>query len=172
MSELWNPHDCTHPNSIVCKYQRTDGVWIVRKQCLDCGGYCGDVKKNLHDLDKLPEWSTELVEEREQAAREYYEERRRDLQWTWESDREEESRHWWEKYERYLKSPEWAIIRQRVRIRDSAICQACLDQPAVQVHHLSYHNYNKTGHTFAHDCIAVCQRCHDLIHGAAIHDYP
>lgn len=64
-------------------------------------------------------------------------------------------------YHEYLVTPEWGSIRARVLKRDNNICQGCLEQPATQVHHLSYEHQ---GHEFAFELVGVCRDCHELLH--------
>lgn len=74
--------------------------------------------------------------------------------------REAESREWWARYNSYLQSPEWLKRRQKVIKRANGICEACLDRPAAQVHHLTY------AHLFNEPCFelrAVCHGCHEAI---------
>jgi hypothetical protein len=73
----------------------------------------------------------------------------------------EKKRAWWEWYEHYLQSEEWQQKRQRVLERANFLCEGCREQPAVQVHHLTY---DHVGREFLFELVAVCGACHALVH--------
>lgn len=60
----------------------------------------------------------------------------------------------------YLRSPEWRAKRDAVLRRDGYMCQACLQNQAVQVHHKTYRHW---GNEPLFDLVAVCEICHDEI---------
>jgi hypothetical protein len=64
----------------------------------------------------------------------------------------------YESYRKYLDSPLWASIRQRVLDRDGGLCWAC-NKPATQVHHQQYTAGNLTGENL-HNMVSVCGGCH------------
>lgn len=65
------------------------------------------------------------------------------------------------KYELYLRSPEFAEIRQKVFARDNYKCVVCGSKEKLVPHHLTYVNvYNEQ----LHDLITVCSRCHAIYH--------
>lgn len=74
---------------------------------------------------------------------------------------ERESEAWWEMYNAYLKTKEWAAIRAKVLHRDNYKCQSCLVNKAVEVHHLTYYNVFEE-HAF--ELVSVCSSCHARIH--------
>jgi len=76
------------------------------------------------------------------------------------------------KYERYLKSDAWQVLRMRVIHRDGAMCRAqkktddgrlkmCFSRVSLQVHHLTYERF---GNERLSDLITVCEQCHKTIH--------
>ena len=67
---------------------------------------------------------------------------------------------WLGLHSRYLLSSEWKTRKTAVLRRDGYICQACLQNPATQVHHLTYKHW---GHEPLFDLVAVCKPCHDKI---------
>lgn len=76
------------------------------------------------------------------------------------AERQSESREWWEKYDTYLRSDSWRRKRERVLKRANRMCEACLERPASEVHHLTY------AHLFNEPCYelrAMCGPCHDTI---------
>lgn len=46
--------------------------------------------------------------------------------------------HWWKEYEIYLGSFEWKVRRDAILRRCSHVCEECGNNPATQVHHLTY----------------------------------
>jgi len=64
-------------------------------------------------------------------------------------------------YDEYLKSAEWASIRDKVLRRANYVCEGCLERPAVLAHHTSY---DHVGREFAFELLALCQDCHDRYH--------
>jgi 5-methylcytosine-specific restriction endonuclease McrA len=62
----------------------------------------------------------------------------------------------------YLRTPEWAALRETVMARAAGRCEHC-GWPAVNVHHPRYPRV--LGTESAASLVAVCRRCHDLNHG-------
>ncbi len=75
----------------------------------------------------------------------------------WQSEAERKRR-----YAEYLQSPAWRFKRQQVLDRDGGICQGCRKREATEVHHLTYKRF---GCEMLFDLIAVCDDCHNRIHG-------
>jgi hypothetical protein len=67
----------------------------------------------------------------------------------------------WDGYEKYLNSPEWTHKRKLVLKRSNGICEGCLEEPATQVHHLTYEH---VGMEFLFELVAICEKCHDRLH--------
>jgi FtsK/SpoIIIE family len=66
-------------------------------------------------------------------------------------------------YEEYLTTPEWQATRKRILKRDNYTCQGCSATGVVlNVHHWTY---ERLGAEDNDDLTAVCQKCHDEIHG-------
>lgn len=77
----------------------------------------------------------------------------------WEASRRNEVirlEKWFAIYHRYLRSPEWRSIRERVIARDKELCQGCLQEKAVEAHHLTYANI---GEEFLFELVAIGPRC-------------
>lgn len=67
-----------------------------------------------------------------------------------------------EDYRQYLTTETWAKKRAERLAIDGGVCQACLVQPATEVHHLNYFNI---GHEDPlTDLVSVCHPCHRKIH--------
>jgi 5-methylcytosine-specific restriction endonuclease McrA len=70
-----------------------------------------------------------------------------------------------EKYIRHMKSELWQSLRRRVLARAKGRCEGCGQQPATDVHHLTY---ARLGNEMLFDLVAVCRACHETIHGRKI----
>ena len=68
---------------------------------------------------------------------------------------------WPELYADYLKSEEWAARRAKVMQRAGHCCEGCREQPAIDVHHLSYEHVTQE---FLFELVALCRDCHGRIH--------
>jgi 5-methylcytosine-specific restriction endonuclease McrA len=60
-------------------------------------------------------------------------------------------------YTEYIKSDKWKAIRLKVLKRDNNLCQACLETPAQDVHHITYNNI---GDELMYELLSVCRDCH------------
>ena len=67
---------------------------------------------------------------------------------------------WFKEHSDYLRSYDWKNRRDRVLQRDGYMCQACLNNPATQVHHLTYKHW---GNEPLFELVAVCKPCHDKL---------
>jgi hypothetical protein len=63
-------------------------------------------------------------------------------------------------FEDYYKSEKWMYKREKVLKRDNYLCQSCLDEKAIQVHHLTYDHF---GDEPLFDLVSVCLNCHKKI---------
>jgi hypothetical protein len=72
-----------------------------------------------------------------------------------------------EKYQRYLCSREWAEKRRAVMERAKDTCERCLNARADAVHHLTYaRKYAER----LDDLQAICDPCHQFLHGKSDRD--
>ena len=124
------------------------GVVLHCLQCMICGRHtCYKVKRdgsNPPDLDRA------LAQQAEELRQQYWEEKNTP------SARQLD-------YHDYLQTPEWAVLRERVRQRDK-ICQGCLAAPIENVHHRTYDHVKQE---FAFELIGLCRKCHARWHGVA-----
>jgi hypothetical protein len=131
------------------KWQRGQG-WCVDIQCVTCGTSGGQpFPKNEH-----PHWQTYPEFDRTRNDR-------------WHAERREASRvqreaanaQWQADYSEWLAtSPEWARMRKLVMKRANGLCEACLERPAIEVHH---QNYDLGKLPPAYYLVAVCRACHE-----------
>ena len=66
-----------------------------------------------------------------------------------------------ERYNAYLKSPEWREKREQVLLRDQYKCQDCGAHERLEVHHTTY---KRVFHEDLDDLITLCRDCHQNEH--------
>jgi len=150
-----------------CKHSETEmrlrviagGNKAIYVQCKTCGACCSNAIKRA-DLPPeryagLPAFDDTLTERYAQKQKEHSRHNPLDEKQSWSADRKA-------KYASYLASPRWRAKREAVMERDAHVCQACLQDGATEVHHLTY------AHIFDEplfDLVAICAPCHRRIHG-------
>ena len=72
-----------------------------------------------------------------------------------------------EKYQSYLCSREWALLRNAVRERCGGKCERCGVNDMECVHHLTYANKYMER---TEDLAGWCNACHEFTHGKSDHD--
>lgn len=153
----WN-EGCGHEKSEVRRKATKATAERFVKQCLSCGHYVAvkgstltrEQRRDAADFDQsLLDRAMEERRERFREVRAIENERR-----------EDESRKWWEWYERYLASDAWRDKRELVLRRAQNRCEGCRVAQATQVHHLTY---VRVGQEMLFDLVAICRQCHDLV---------
>lgn len=130
----------------------------VNLQCQRCGSGRA-AKKALYKLEELPDFDLEIaVRYRSELTAQF---EARQAQWT--NEQMTKTGDWWQKYNDYLNSPNWRLVRNAVLRRDP-ICQKCFFNRSEQAHHLSYESYNKWRITFPVECVGLCFSCHQELH--------
>jgi len=72
-----------------------------------------------------------------------------------------------EKYQYYLCSREWAVLKEGVHKRAEGVCERCGQYPIDAVHHLTYaRKYAEE----LDDLAGWCKHCHEYTHGKALWD--
>ena len=67
------------------------------------------------------------------------------------------------KYNEFLKSVYWEVVKLMVKSRDSYTCQDCGAKLDLQVHHKTYdHHGDEKNHL--EDLITLCHSCHRKAH--------
>ncbi len=151
---------CHHARAIPHRKFKAPSLQPYYKlQCPECGASLSSqlkytIVQGYRDAGhEIPDWNGDLhatwVTQRS-AAREAI---RKSFAW--------DHAGWWDRYEKYLFSNEWRIIRERILRRDDHVCRECHHRPATQVHHLTY---ERAGHESDDDLIAICRPCHQQIH--------
>jgi hypothetical protein len=72
-----------------------------------------------------------------------------------------------EKYNAYLCSREWSVLKEAVKERSRGVCERCNANQMDHVHHLTYiRKYRER----IEDLRAMCKGCHDFTHGKSDYD--
>ena len=67
-----------------------------------------------------------------------------------------------EKYQAYLCSREWGVLKEAVRERSGGTCERCRTLPQDATHHLTYERKYAES---IDDLQAICTPCHEFTHG-------
>lgn len=154
-----------------CKHERKGLVWTqvgsdgrpimartLRFQCPDCGCLFGSSAPHHMARRDTPEIDlAKLLFHIEQRDR-FYALRRERLATEAEQRREQ----WRQEHSEYLRGEEWRFKRSLVMKRANWICEGCGFNRATQVHHLTYDHH---GNEFLWELAAVCDDCHNRVHG-------
>jgi 5-methylcytosine-specific restriction endonuclease McrA len=152
--------ECKHTSTRPTRVVKSNGVACVYLQCQKCGEKVKEVSKRDYDVDRLPAFDEDLRD----RVRARNSERRQELS---QQARDAESISWRAQYEAYLKSSHWQVLRRKVIQRDHFECQNCFTRvtdTTAHVHHMSYDGLNRTGHSFAFECVTLCRKCHEDFH--------
>ena len=151
--------NCQNSNLEIVNRPLSDGRPRFIYQCLDCGESNGSaiaysyIVDTFGSLDTPPYFNEHLLEAKRQ---ERYEERLQQhsekllnglTQWQREANE-------------YYRSPKWKDRRGKVLRRDGYVCQACQQNAASEVHHLTYSHWRNEP---LFDLVAVCHSCHENI---------
>jgi hypothetical protein len=155
---------CIQPDLIFINMPRSDGKPTKRNYCKNCHHVSALVKMtNPNEWIKLQiltrDQANDLQRERNERVSKFYRYLMDKKQKAFEDQKEEQRRYY---NDVYLKSMEWKDKAKRVLNRDKYICQACLINPANEVHHLTYDRIYKEP---LFDLVSVCSNCHRSIHG-------
>lgn len=133
----------------------SNGVVQFCEQCILCGlGRPSISHSSLTTIQRkvAQPYDTELQELVRRAA---WEDRR--------TQREEtRPQGWWTWYDEYLRSPVWQRKRAAVLKRCRGVCEACGQDWAIEVHHLTYAH---VGGEPLWDLVGICVACHEWLHG-------
>jgi 5-methylcytosine-specific restriction endonuclease McrA len=69
------------------------------------------------------------------------------------------------RYDQYLHSRQWDLIRRQVRAKYKNTCQECFKAGKVEVHHKTY---EWIGAEHLDDLVALCRSCHKALHSGEI----
>ena len=148
---------CLDHNPEFVKKLSSNGNYLLRKQCFNCGDVISNGMKHslVKNVNNLPDINDD----------------RKDIIWDFRKYVQNQLKRWldeeiYSRYTEYLNSDIWKLKRTKVLERDNNICQACLTNKANEVHHLTYENlYDEP----LFQLISVCSRCHEKIESKKQH---
>lgn len=156
----WREHaesfDCNHETTALRRRVIKGGAIQYVHQCLRCGESRNQPLAKIKALEanagvEPPPFDDQL--------REIWEQRRSESA---ESINKRFSRDaFFADYDQYLKSDAWAKRRAMVMKRARSLCEGCGENPATEVHHLTYAH---VGREFLFELVALCEPCHDRLH--------
>jgi len=155
---------CISPNNQPVRFYKDEveamldsDNYLVYNQCQSCGRKNGSaLKKSDYKKENLHHFNEELVERTEKMRVEI-----RDFDNEIQKQKIENRRDtFWDDYNEYLKSEEWQIKRELVLKRDNNLCQSCLSEVAMEVHH-KVGAFRKNEPLFS--LVSLCGRCHRII---------
>lgn len=141
---------CNHVKTELRSRVIKGGAVQYLQQCLRCGDGVGGAQRQDLVRSIPPPWDANLKEKFNE-----------DKQIALVVAESEFDGNFWESYNAYLRSPEWATRRRLVMERAQGLCEGCRLQRAAQVHHLTYAH---VGAEFLFELVAICKGCHDRIH--------
>jgi hypothetical protein len=152
---------CKHSRFELTKWRTSNNVIVFRNQCLDCGRIANQKgakkysKGNEYWFNKnAEEFSRDINTKTYSKISEYIDKKINDYELKRKEQKDLD-------YKKYLQTPEWKAKRERVLIRDNYLCQGCLQNRAVDVHHMSYANF---GDELFFQLISLCKECHEKVH--------
>lgn len=163
-SEYW---DCRHPQTEIRWRIRRNGVGCWSVQCLHCGRELRQVAKNSPQARSIAEripFDEDLADQIQEDFKRESEQRM--TEWREEQEAQKHARQkdadsWRERYENYLKTPQWRKRRDLVMQRANGMCEGCGQRRATQVHHKTYEHLENE---LLFELVAVCFQCHCILH--------
>ena len=151
--------ECNHPTGRYTWTIRSNGSKHYGKQCTTCGKWKSIAKQKIprQHLATATEMDNQLQADWRKSISDWYKHENERRQAESKKERQDKSAEWWRNYNAYLKTQEWHCLRQKALERDRWTCQACLENPATQVHHRTY-QLGFSAPLFL--LVAVCEECH------------
>lgn len=146
---------CRNPDTIFVIEHYSNNAKRLFKQCLNCGGAFRKDKFSFKTNGNL------IEREFSEIKFEDWRKKKNDENVIISEQFEIIRKSKFYKYQEYLKSAEWKIIRDKVIERDNGICLYCKINPAQEVHHKHYKTIYKEN---LDDLESVCSDCHLGIH--------
>lgn len=158
----WQADRCEHERVVIIRFVNAGGASMHQHCCKDCG--------YAHSR-----WIKREDAEREGIAVDFTKDQAASISNRYRSEREAslkalandaavrmqpENRA---SHDDYLRSPQWQRRRSKVMARAGHLCEGCLTNPALDVHHRTYAHF---GNEFAFELIALCRPCHERLHAA------
>ena len=154
----FNADVCAHPRQDVRCMTVRGGSKQIKVVCLDCGEPLSQPLKRKDYESEPPAF------DREGVAGEFIRRKDEELQKIYQRHiilQERRDASFQKEYDAYMRSDAWKHARKKVMKRANNICEACLERPATQVHHLSYQHFMRE---FMFELVAICHDCHERWH--------
>jgi 5-methylcytosine-specific restriction endonuclease McrA len=74
------------------------------------------------------------------------------------------------RYEEYLRSPRWRLLRALRRWLDGNRCRVCFSPYHLEVHHRAYRNRGRSLVGELRDCVTLCAACHAAAHRKGLYE--
>jgi len=168
LQEFRLKYRCEHPSQQMTKRVLKKGVIQYVFQCLSCGTACSKAIKKDEAFKIadgfMPDFNEELLNIKNTQYRHelnQIDEKYKILQKKEVDLRKNKEDDFFQKYSEYLLSDQWEYKRQKVLKRANYICESCLENQAIQVHHLTYKHVFKEP---LFELVAICETCHDILH--------
>jgi len=148
---------CRHDLVLTVKVSSNGGKTYY-PQCKKCGmqaDYIGSSKLSIAEKSAAEQFN-------ERASRAHWDAMQSHMAKWDASIRIRQKEKWWAWYDQYLQSEIWRKKRVSVMARSNGICSACRCAQATQVHHMTY---DRVGAEPLFDLVAVCDSCHEQLHG-------
>lgn len=157
---------CDHARIDIRRAVVGGGQVQFRQQCLDCGEGIGTAIAEASAPKDAADFDRSIAQQRQAA---YLAGREAILLKHLRRQKAKQGAYW-DDYNKYMASPEWAAKRTLVLKRANFVCEGCMEHPAVEVHHLTYKNKFRE---FLFELVAVCKDCHKRLHdGEGISEPP
>lgn len=158
----WLDDACAHPRQVIIRF--TDQGGNVKHQycCIDCGT-CASKWLKAIDAERLGIAVDFTKDKAASLSNRYRSERKAALDGIVNAAAERMQPENRAVHDDYLRSPQWQRRRSKVMQRAGHLCEGCLTNPAIDVHHTTYAHF---GNEFAFELIALCRPCHERWHEA------
>ena len=143
------------------------GRLTLYEQCIECGkknktkgAIKHDLIPNLRDkiaFGEINKYDAELADEVGFVFEKY----NKYLQIKREQNIEKENFSKKILHQNHINSDKWKAMRLKVLKRDDYTCRGCLENPATEVHHITYANL---GDEFMFELMSLCRECHSRFH--------
>lgn len=149
--------ECNKHKLEYVKTYHADGSPHVKKQCFNCGHVINKLvpKHEVKEFPNIPKLNDEIIENPERSSV-LLELSKIKIKIA----KNENLDAFLEVHSKYLKSDKWKKKRALVLKRDNYLCQACLEEKATEVHHLSYKFWRNEP---LFDLVSICTQCHEYI---------
>lgn len=156
--EDFNCDKCSSSNLNFVKYKMENGIFILRKQCFNCGRILTlNYKRSyVKSFDKLPE--ADYQKRDELKALTIKKSEIKSILFRYANKHFKKSLDYYRNV--YLKSSEWKHKRELIMDFYNWKCQRC-NNDAIDLHHLTYDNIFKEKFE---DLIPLCRSCHEKEH--------